>query len=962
MLEVRLLGTFDIKCGKKVISLASRPAQSLFAFLILNAGTAYRREKLAGQLWPDSTEEQARDYLRHALWRVRKALQAASAVSYLKADDLTISFDAMSDYWLDAAALQVLGADAPTETMAAVLGDYRGELLPGFYDEWAVLEREHLQALYEQRMSRLLEMLQERRDWSGMLQWAERWIALGQKPEAAYRFLMTAHAAQGDMAKAVAAYERCVQSLAEFGVEPSEQTRALMAQLKTNKGRLADEPVDTASRPAQRAGSTLPVPLTGFIGRQKELTEITRLLRDRRLVTLVGPGGVGKTRLAIEAAHRVAPRFAGGVWWIDLVGLSDPDLVPQAVLQALAIPEMPQKSALAVLIEKLALEQTLLILDNCEHLISACASMAAQLLAGTKHLKVMATSREALDILGETTWTVPSLSLPAAEHSKAADVAASESGHLFLERLAEAQPTFELNEQNAGALAQICNRLSGIPLAIELAAARARMMSVPEIARRLEDSFDLLTAGNRAALPRHQTLRATIDWSFDLLSEPERILLRRLAVFAGGCTLDSVEGVASDEELPRAQIVDLLGHLVSKSLVIVQPGAEDTPTRYSMLETIRQYALDKLDSSGEATALRERHLHFFMELAERAEARLFGEGETYWFSILESEIDNLRSAWLWSIAPNATTGLDARKRRSTLGLRLGGALAYFWERNYRQEAIERLRQTLDVHGDFGNEAAKGYMTLGFLYWASTEQASARPDLERAIELAERYGDPYTQGWSRGYLGAVLVALGEYEPAREQLEAAVHIGRQMGERGRDMTLWSAGFLGDIPFAQGDNELARRLYTEALEGALRTRALNLMTYVSRRLGYLALTEGRYADADRYFRDSLEANQRIDHLQGINRCLAAFACLRAAEGKLTEAVELCAVVETFLAKMSASFFHWDAAFFRGVEDNLRGRLSAPTFEKAWKRGTEMSQEQAVALALEPRRSVSENIRNTR
>ncbi|HTP01013.1 MAG TPA: BTAD domain-containing putative transcriptional regulator, partial [Anaerolineales bacterium] len=609
-LEVRLLGTFHVKSGTKIVVLTSRSAQSLFAFLILHAGTSFRREKLAGLVWPETTEENARDYLRHALWRIRKSLQEASSSNHLKADDLAVAFDATSDYWLDVNAIQEADESGPPEDLMEVLAAYNGEFLPGFYEEWVATEREQVQAVYERKMASLLDLLEAGRRWSEVLEWGERWIANGQKPEAAYRHLMTAHAAKGDMAKAAAAYERCQKALAEYGMEPSEQTVGLLREIKA--GQHTIQPTRLSVRPAgSRPVSRIPIPLTGFIGREKELAEIARLLGGTRLLTLLGPGGVGKTRLAIETAGKLERAFRDGVCWVDLVGLSDRELVPQAVRRAAGAPDLPGQDSIGTLTEHFAHRQCLLILDNCEHLISACAQMAAQLLAGSRQLKILATSREALDILGETTWTVPSLSLPTGEEVSLQLLPGFESVHLLLERIADARPGFELTEQNAPAVVHICNRLSGIPLALELAAARSRMMSVEEIASRLQESFDILTAGNRFALPRHQTLRATIDWSHQLLTAQEQILFRRLAIFAGGFTLEAAEEIAADETLPKAQILNALGHLIAKSMVSMQSGASGSPTRYFMLETIRQFAREQLDRTEGQDALRERHLEYF---------------------------------------------------------------------------------------------------------------------------------------------------------------------------------------------------------------------------------------------------------------------------------------------------------------------------------------------------------------
>ena len=278
MLEVRLLGGFEIKAGQTRLSLPSRPAQSLFAFLILNAGTAFRREKLAGQLWPDSTEESARDYLRHALWRIRAALDAASSTKYLQADEMTIAFDASSDYWLDAAALRAVSEQAPVEELIAALSGNRGELLPGFYDEWIVLERENLNAVCERKLGCLLDRLEEDGRWSEILEWGEKWIAFGQKPEAAYRALMSAHAAKGEMSKVAALYERCVKSLGELGIEPSPQTRQLYESLRSGELKIPAHFPPARPIPAKPQFSNIPTPLTSFVGREKEIAEIVRLV------------------------------------------------------------------------------------------------------------------------------------------------------------------------------------------------------------------------------------------------------------------------------------------------------------------------------------------------------------------------------------------------------------------------------------------------------------------------------------------------------------------------------------------------------------------------------------------------------------------------------------------------------------------------------------------------------------
>src|SRR5215208_3074092 len=461
MLEVRLHGKFEVSHGKKPINISSRPAQSLFAYLILNAGTAHRREKLAGMLWPDSLEETARDNLRHALWRIRKALPASQKpkTDYLITDDLSIAFNASAEYWLDAAELEKLSESASADELIAVLSTYQGELLPGFYDEWVVLEREHLYSVFEHHMARLMSLLHNEKRWLDILDWGERWIKLGQKPEPAYRALMFAHAAKGDMSKVAATYERCIKSLREFGMEPSEQTKELYENLKS--GKETPETVSIMTKPVTKeASSNIPVPLTSFIGRQKELKEIAKSLSSSRLLTLTGPGGVGKTRLAIQTAHDSIKKFKDGVFWVGLVGLSDENLIPQEIAQSLNVREISNEPLIETLKTYLKSKDVLLIIDNCEHLVRACAQFTEQLLSACPKLKILATSIEALGLFNETTWQVPSLPLPEMQQPLSLkELQEFASVELFGERARNAKSGFALDERNISAAAKICQRL-----------------------------------------------------------------------------------------------------------------------------------------------------------------------------------------------------------------------------------------------------------------------------------------------------------------------------------------------------------------------------------------------------------------------------------------------------------------------------------------------------------------------
>ncbi|HJS17145.1 MAG TPA: tetratricopeptide repeat protein [Anaerolineales bacterium] len=940
MLEIHLLGTFDIKDGKKAVSITSRPAQSLLAYLVLNAGTSHRREKLAGMLWPDSLEETARDNLRHALWRIRKALPLPSKVEYIVADDLSIAFNASAEYWLDAAELEKQRESVSADELIAVLSQYQGELLPGFYDEWVFLEREHLNSVFENKMARLMSLLQDENRWQDILDWGERWIKLGQKPEPAYRCLMSAHAAKGDMSRVAATYQRCVKSFKEFGIEPSEQTRALYERLK-----LGTETLETGSsvpvreRRKESRKTNLPVPLTSFIGREKEVDEIIHLLNRNRLMTLLGSGGVGKTRLAIQSSNKLMNKFRDGIWWIDLVGVKDDSLVVKEVARVLELIESPDQPVIDLLVSHIASRQMLLVLDNCEHLVSACAQLADQLLSACENLKILATSREALDIFGEMAWHVPSLTLPIAD-TTVQGLDKYESVRLFLERAKVMQPQFSLSEQNAKAVIQICRRLSGMPLAIELAAARVKMMSVDEIASRLDDRFNLLTSGSRAALPRHQTLRATIDWSYDLLASPERILLRRMAVFSGGFTLEGVEIVCSSQDLKRREILDLIGRMVDKSLVIVEQSLTSA-TRYRMLETIREYARQKLEEAGEMVDLHNRHLEYFVRLAEEAERNTFGAYSVKYHRRLDEELDDIRTAMEWSI----------QTHQATMAFRLGAALFYFW---YNRSSIggDWLRQLnralqLPEGTERTAERAQALNAKGYFYWADVTSDNPRPSLEEALSISRELGNNAIAARALCNLGLVETVEGNHEKARSYFEESLELFSKVDSSIVEY-IWSLTFLGDIDFNQNDLNNAQIHYEQSASALREIRDRNFLAYVVRRLGQLAWHCSEFDKASLLCNESLTINQELGDERGVIASLSAFAGKATAEGNLAYAAQLFGAVETLLRSKNIRLVYMDRLERERNTAILGDQLSPDAMDKAWRKGISMTMEQAVDFAI--------------
>ncbi len=571
----------------------------------------------------------------------------------------------------------------------------------------------------------------------------------------------------------------------------------------------------------------LPHPLTSFIGREQQIAEIRRLLQTTRLLTLTGSGGVGKTRLSHEVAAGLVDVFQDGVWLVELAALAEAAQVPKAVASVLELREEPDRPLTVTLAHELRADHLLVVLDNCEHLLEACAALADALLRACPELRILATSRQALGITGETTYLVPSLSLtapldaptqpaPREDEARASVAGAppmrerielptqSEAVRLFVERALAAVPTFTLTDRNAAAVEQICRRLDGIPLALELAAARVAVLSPEQIAARLGDRFSLLTGGSRTARPRYRTLRALIDWSHDLLDERERTLFRRLAVFAGGWTLEAAEAVCAFGALSPHEVLDLLSGLVAKSLVLA--AEHDDEVRYRFLESLREYAVEKLLESDEQTALRERHREWVLGLAEQAEPELIGPRQEVWFDRLDRERENLRAAARWA----ATRG-DAE----TI-VRLGAALWQFWLA--RADATDA-REWIDAIVPLAQQVspipalARALHGAGMLAVQLADYATSRSLLEEGLAVARQLGDRRTLAALLDTLGRQAFIEGRYTEARALLNESLAILRETDDRrGLTRTLSHLGFLD---YLEDRQESARAIYREGLE---------------------------------------------------------------------------------------------------------------------------------------------------
>ena len=690
--------------------------------------------------------------------------------------------------------------------------------------------------------------------------------------------------------------------------------------------------------------NNLPLQLSSFIGREREIAEVAKLLADQRLLTLTGPGGCGKTRLALEAAREVVYGFEDGTWWVRLAPLSEPDLVPRAVASALGVREAAGRPLDEVLVEHLKARKTLLVLDNCEHLIEACAQLVETLLRSCEHLRVLATSREALGTAGERAWLVPSLSLP--DDSRrllpAEELVCYEAVRLFVER-AEAASRFALTDRNASVVAEVCRRLDGIPLAIELAAARVRALSVEQIAGRLDNSFRLLTGGSRMALPRQRTLRATIDWSHDLLSEKERSFFRRLCVFAGGFSLGAAEEICAGEDLEEGEVLDLLSRLVDKSLVVARERGGEM--RYRLLETIRQYGREKLEASGEAEDVRRRHALFFLRLAEEAEPAMLGPQQDAWMGRLEMEHDNLRAALGWLRQEGALER----------DLRLAGALGRFWWfRGYFTEGRAWLQELLELTEASGRTAvrAKALHAQGVLIhrsadYAAGDQELARSRLEESIEIYRELGDVPRTAVVLWNLGRLSNEAGDLETARSSLEESLELERRLGnERGIAQTRSSLGFTSLL---RGEHESARAHLEESLRILRRLGSTEDITRCLLFLGHLACDRGDYAAARARFAEMMKDAPLERHRYAVPFALEACARLAAGEGQAARALRLAGAADVLRQTIGNPLPPAFQAYLRRDLERAWQALSEEEGAAAFEEGQAMTLEEAIAHAVE-------------
>jgi predicted ATPase/transcriptional regulator with XRE-family HTH domain len=704
-------------------------------------------------------------------------------------------------------------------------------------------------------------------------------------------------------------------------------------------------PARDAIEPGAPAGA-LPVPPTVLIGRDAELAGAVALLCPPapaapavRLLTLVGPGGVGKSRLAVAIATAVQDAYPAGVVFVDLAPVGDHRLVPATIARTLHIHETGGRSARQLLLRHLRAWQGLLVLDNFEHLLAA-APLLAELLASCPRLVLLVTSRTALQLRAEQRFPVTPLATPAANPTLALDaIAAAPAVQLFVERARAVAPGFELEGATATAVAAVSRRLDGLPLALELAAVWVPVLPPAVLLERLERRLHTLTGGVADLPTRQQTLRHTLDWSHDLLGDTEQALYRRLAVFAGGWTLEGAEAVCAAADVPAGEVLALLVTLGENSLVRRVDQGEQPEPRFGMLETIREDALERLHDADEAAAVRHRHLEFFLALAETAEPHLHNPEQAAWADRLEREHDNLRAALEWA----------AQSGAADLELRLASTLRYFWYlRGYHREGRDRLLAAL-THADASRstpDRARALNAVGFLEAIQGDSAAARAHLDEGVALGRQLSDAEVVAFGLRYRGLVALAQRDDVAAATALEESLTLCRQL-ERPVEVAEVLM-YLGDTALQQGNLDRAGQLFHESRQLLERLQKPKVLPYPVRRLGQLALLRGDHPEALQRCLESLRLNREVDDPQGVAASLVGLAAVAAAGRQDVTAAQLLGAADAVLTATSTQLFPFDHDQQQRMAAEVRARLDPVSLSSAWERGRHLPIDETVALLV--------------
>jgi predicted ATPase/DNA-binding SARP family transcriptional activator len=982
-LDFRLLGPLEVCDGGRSLPLGGAKQRAVLARLVLEAGRVVSSDRLVEELWPERPPGRPQTAIQGYVSELRKLLEpkrrpampfqvlTTEGPGYLlrlEPEQLDLRrFERLFEQGKE--ALAEGRAEVASRMLREGLSLWRGPALADFaYESWAqgaIARLEELRlACLEERLEADLA-LGRHGELVGEL---EALISEHPLRERLRGQLMLALYRSGRQAEALEAYQQARRSLVEeLGIEPNTELQELNRAILRQEAGLAVEP------PPKPPPPSLPAPATPLVGRRRELAELQALLArpEVRLLTLTGAGGSGKTRLALALCEERVEASGDGVCFCELAPIADPALVLPTVAQALGLRDSGGEPLLERLTVHLRDRELLLCLDNLEQLLGVAPDLAA-LLAAAPALRLLVTSRERLQLQAEHEYPVEPLPLPdpAALPSLEA-LAQVDAVALFLQRAQAVKPDFRLTEKNAFAVAAICRRLDGLPLALELAAARIKLLSPEALLARLEHSLELLTGGARDLPARQQTLRATIAWSYQLLSEPEQRLFARLSVFVGGCTLEAAEQVCKAE-------LETLASLVNKSLLRQGEDASGEP-RFSMLETVREYAHERLQQSGELQETAPRQAAYFLDLAEQAETEIWGPRQEVWLERLESEHDNLRAALSWALESGAAES----------ALRLAGALEPFWEAHghisegrrllaeavatapgapasVRAKALFGASRLARIHGEHAYEQTlleesvalhrKGGDERGLIFslshlgtvsfWLGHHERAITLG-EESVELARELGDRWFLGMALNNLGCTLIEEGAHARARELIEESLSLRREIGEkRGVAVT---ASSLAELALAEGDGERATPLLEEALALA---RDLGHLPFIAGFLAHLGLAriyEEDYGHGRRLLEEGLERCQDVGDKATASQCLSGLAALAAVQGAFLRSARLWGAAEALREETGMSLSPPERPLAEGCLALARARLDEEGWREAEAAGQAMALDQAVAYALE-------------
>ncbi|HSL97584.1 MAG TPA: BTAD domain-containing putative transcriptional regulator [Candidatus Deferrimicrobiaceae bacterium] len=938
-MEFRLLGPVSVVSAGRLIQIGGPMPRAALALLLIHAGRVVSTDQLVDLLWGDEPPRTAVPTVRAYLSRLRRALadtdprprlrsQASGYVIRVEPGELDVRT-------FEVAALagrrQLARGDwaAAADELSQALEQWRGGALEGL-DHVPALAAE-ARRLEEFRLLALTDRIEADLALGRhavVLPELEGLVAAQPYRERAWAQLMLALYRSGRQAEALHTYQRARQSLVDdLGVEPGPELRRLeLAVLRQDPS--LDVPV--AAVPVARPGgaASLPAERSSFVGRSRELAHIDRLLVENRMVTMTGLGGSGKTRIALRTARDAGERYPDGVWWVELASVMDPQLVAQQVAAAVGVSaaESKARNVATVLVDFLAERQALLVLDNCEHLVAAVADIAEAVLRACPGMRMLATSRESLGVTGEVTVPVPPLEVPPESSLSPGDYP---SVRLFLDRAEAADPGFNPDAGDLQSIATICRRLEGIPLAVELSAARVTALTPGEIAARLAGHLDLVSGGPRTALPRHRSLRATLDWSFEMLDAAEQTLLCRASVFVGGFSLDALAAVDGSDAAAVAQpdaTLDRVTRLVDRSLF--QTYRRGRSLRYRLLEPVRQYALERLGQGDDEAAVRTRHAEHFLGLAREGDRHLRGQDQGSWLEELDADHGNLRAALDWALGAG----------EADLALRLIGSLGWYWlMRGHWAEARRWLDRALAMEG--GSDLARAQATYGAggIDIIRVKFGSMPKRVEEALTTCEREGDERGAAWCTHLLGHALM----YDAAAQsEARALLHAGLERF-RGIDDewgVAWSLRYLGGM--IDRDVEQAIDVQQDAIQRFRELGDLWSAAFALFALGVTLATHDRLADAKAAFEDGLELCRALD-----DRVMAAHNL---------RGLALTAFIDGDLAAAGEQFATAREAFHRAGDENCHAMCSMYLGLKHLQEGDLASARRELAVAMVGFRSI--------